>query len=133
MIIGTAISELVEEPGKAMKFDLEEMDSDEAQWYLGLIKTQDTVGSLESIRSPQTSTSKSQIQTPKNISSTTGAKQPNQQRVKIMSIEEIDEDGHAESEDEDDDLIPYEKPDEDPSDSDDDPTLIQRNKPTAPV
>ncbi|KAK1140063.1 telomere binding protein [Aspergillus melleus] len=133
MIIGTAISELVEEPGKAMKFDLEEMDSDEAQWYLGLIKTQDTVGSLESIRSPQTSTSKSQSQTPKNISSTTGAKQPNRQRVKIMSIEEIDEDGRAESEDEDDDLIPYEKPDEDPSDSDDDPTLIQRNKPTAPV
>ncbi|PLB55839.1 hypothetical protein P170DRAFT_461602 [Aspergillus steynii IBT 23096] len=132
MIIGTAISQLVEEPGKAMRFDLEEMESDEARWYLNLIKTQDTIGSLESIRSPRESRSESQKHTTKNAS-TTSAKQANQQRVKIMSIEEIGESGDEESEDEDDDLIPYEKPDEDPSDSDDDPTLIQRNKPTAPV
>ena len=30
LIVGTAISELVEQPGKAMKFDLQEMESEEA-------------------------------------------------------------------------------------------------------
>ena len=39
----------------------------------------------------------------------------------------------SDSEDEDADLMVYEKPDSDPEDDTDDPTAINRNKPTAPV
>ncbi|THC92106.1 hypothetical protein EYZ11_008432 [Aspergillus tanneri] len=135
MIIGTAISRLIEEPGKAMRFDLDEMDGDEARWYLNLIESQDAIGSLKSIQFPQEPTSKPQKTPAKDLSlaSTANRKQPSQKRIKIMSIEEIDEPENDQSEDEDEDLIPYEKPDEDPSDSDEDPTLVQRNRPTAPV
>lgn len=38
MIIGTGISELIEEPDKVLRFDLEDMRSEEALWYLGLTK-----------------------------------------------------------------------------------------------
>ena len=31
------------------------------------------------------------------------------------------------------DLVPYQKPDSDASDEDEDPTLVQRNRPNAPV
>ncbi|KAL3459423.1 telomere length regulation protein-domain-containing protein [Aspergillus heterothallicus] len=130
MLIGSAISQLIEEPGKAMRFDLEEMESAEAKCYLGLIQTEDSIGSLDSIKlqgigatEPKQKPSFSHSRPLKTATPTTTAK--------IVAIEEI-YDSDAE-EDEDADLIPYEKPDEDPSDSDDDPTLVQRNKPTAPV
>lgn len=128
MIVGTAISQLIEEPGKGMKFDLEEMESEEALWYLNLINTKDTLGSLESIRTPAPKTQKPA----KSLSSdSTSQPQPKPQSSKIVAIEEIESEN--EEEDEDDDLIPYEKPDDDLSDDDDDPTLVQRNKPTVPV
>lgn len=113
-----------------MKFDLEEMESEEAAWYMNLIKTKDTLGSLDSIRLQKDSIQKS---AKSSSSKPTAPKQPraNQNPVKIVSIEEIEESENEDEEDED--LVPYEKPDDDPSDDDDDPTLVQRNKPTAPV
>ena len=133
MIIGTAISKLIEPAGKGMRFDLEEMESEEAAWYLSLPDTVDSIGSVESLKSARHA-SKSQhqpIEKPPSQSMPKPGQNPDSGRTKIISIEEIESDG--ESEDEDDDLLPYEKPDEDPSDSDEDPTLVQRNKPTAPV
>jgi len=134
MIIGTAISQLIEEPGKAMKFDLEEMESDEAVWYLDLVKKADHVGSLDYIKLSKEQSPKQPPPPAQGPSSsrTPRARASNAESVKIVSIEEIGDSENDESE-EDDDLIPYEKPDEDPSDSDDDPTLVQRNKPTPPV
>jgi telomere length regulation protein len=44
-----------------------------------------------------------------------------------MAVEEIHEAGG------DDDIPGYAKPDSDEEDEDEDPTLVQRNKPTAPV
>ncbi len=135
MIVGTAISQLIEQPGKAMKFDLDEMESSEAKWYFGLIQTEDNVGSIHSIKAHKDTVNESRQGPPKRstsaISSHRRAK-PNRAATKIVAIEEID-DSNEEDEDGDDDLIPYEKPDEDPADEDDDPTLIQRNKPSAPV
>ncbi|KAE8393721.1 telomere length regulation protein-domain-containing protein [Aspergillus alliaceus] len=132
MIIGMSISQLIEQPGKAMRFDLEEMQSDEALWYFNMIKVEDNIGSLESIKSPTDLTSKSPKQVKESsTSSTNNQKKPPQRTAKIMAIEEIKSEN--EESEEDDDLIPYEKPDEDPYDSDEDPTLVQRNKPTAPV
>ena len=135
MIVGTGISELIEEPGKVLKFDLEEMQSEEVKLYLNLSKIKDESGSLESIKSLQEAlpvksepTRPRPAQKPKTPSS-------RPQTSKIVAIEEIEDSDEDENgdEDEDDDLIPYEKPDDDAYDSDDDPTLIQRNKPTAPV
>lgn len=108
-----------------MKFDLEEMDSEEARWYLSLIKTTDTLGSLKSLRR----TDSTPI-TQKSVPSKPAQSRANPQS-KIVAIGEIDESGNEDEEDED--FIPYEKPDDDMADDDDDPTLVQRNKPTAPV
>ncbi|KAJ5190638.1 uncharacterized protein N7498_009623 [Penicillium cinerascens] len=133
MIIGTGMSELIEEPGKAMKFDLEEMRSEEALWYLSLIKVCDELGSPESIKSLQ---KQSTAQQPAQEARPHQSKKPKArssrpQTSKIVAIEEIVDSG--EETDEDLDLIPYEKPDDDAEDDDEDPTLVQRNKATAPV
>lgn len=133
MIIGTAISQLIDEPGKAMKFDILEMESDEAVSYLDLVKKADRVGSLDYIKIPKEQPPKKPRPPGQGPPSrTTGVRASNAQSVKVVSIEEIGDSENDESE-EDEDLIPYEKPDEDSSDSDDDPTLVQRNKPTPPV
>ncbi|PWY71740.1 hypothetical protein BO70DRAFT_431925 [Aspergillus heteromorphus CBS 117.55] len=130
MLIGTAISQLIEQQGKGMKFDLEEMESDESLWYLDLIHAHDTVGTAESIQSLKEPATKLP-ETKKPSPSGASEKKKPARTAKIVAIEEIEDSDNEEEEDED--LIPYEKPDEDPSDSDDDPTLVQRNKPTPPV
>jgi telomere length regulation protein len=128
-----AISRLTEPSGDAMKFDLAEIESDKAQWYLNLTQVQDNIGSLESLRNQEAGKAR---QPPIQLVKKTMSKVPLQERAeasshtsKIVSIEEIS-DGTG---DNDEELIPYEKPDTDASDSEDDPTLIQRSKPTVPV
>jgi telomere length regulation protein len=135
MVVGTAISQLIEQPGKGMKFNLDEMESSEATWYLGLIQTEDNVGSMYSIKADKATMNEFRQGPPKRSTSAISSRpqaKPYQGATRIVAIEEID-DSNEEDEDEEDDLIPYEKPDEDPVDEDDDPTLIQRNKPSAPV
>ncbi|KAJ5133839.1 hypothetical protein N7526_005204 [Penicillium atrosanguineum] len=134
MIIGTGISELIEEPGKAMKFDLEEMRSEEALCYLSLIEVCDELGTTKSIRSLQSTRPKAQQAAQEARSSQSkksNARPSHPQTSKIVAIEEIEDSGDDTEEDLD--LIPYEKPDDDESDDDEDPTLVQRNKPTTPV
>lgn len=135
MIVGTGISEIIEEPGKSLKFDLEEMRTEEARWYLSLTKVQDQVGLRETIKTLQRQQSKTHMKTQEAARSSSHKHQKPgpgpQQRSKIVAIEEIDDSSDATDEDED--LIPYEKPDDDAEDDDEDPTLVQRNKPIAPV
>lgn len=124
----------MEEPGKAMKFDLEEMQSEEAHWYLSLTKAQDQAGSIDSLKALQKI--QPSLQQPSKeyhprSKTKASAKSNPPPTSKIVAIEEIDNSG--EESDEDEDLIPYEKPDDDAEDEDEDPTLVQRNKPTAPV
>ena len=135
MAVGMALSQLTEPPGKAMKFDLEEMETEEALWYLNLVKTKDSIGSLEPIGSTLQATRhlpRSRIET-KLEPSSRPKDRPNPRSVKVMSIEEIESTDEENAEDDDDDLVPYEKPDADASDSEDDPTLVRRGKPAAPV
>ncbi|KAL4921391.1 telomere length regulation protein-domain-containing protein [Aspergillus aurantiobrunneus] len=135
ILIGTAVSQLIEQPGKAMKFDLEDMESSEATWYLNLIQTEDRIGSLDSILVPKDTANPRRAEA-KGFASATKSQslgKPSQHAARIVAIEEIDDENADEDEAEDEDLIPYEKPDEDPSDEDEDPTLVQRNKPVAPV
>lgn len=134
MIVGTGISQLIEEPGNAMKFDLEEMHGDEALWYLSLTTVQDRVGPVESIKVLQKAHSTTQQPIsgiPAIQNQKPSARSNRTQTSKIIAIEEIDD--SEEETDEDDDLLPYEKPDDDAEDEDEDPTLVQRNKPSAPV
>ncbi|KAJ5665821.1 uncharacterized protein N7477_008269 [Penicillium maclennaniae] len=134
MIVGNGMSELIEEPGKAMKFDLEEMQSEEALFYLSLVKVYDELGTAESIKSLQSKRPKAPQPTQEARSSQSkksNARSSRPQTSKIVAIEEIEDSGDETEEDLD--LIPYEKPDDDASDDDEDPTLVQRNKPTAPV
>ncbi|KAJ5225687.1 hypothetical protein N7468_006912 [Penicillium chermesinum] len=126
MVVGTAISSLIDEPGNSMKFDLDEMKSDEAKWYLSLTKIFDEVGSFDSMKALSNS-----------LPSKPAPKKPSQ-KIETPSrgsriVEVPSEDEDEDEEEEDDDLIPYEKPDDDFEDEEDDPTLVQRNKPTAPV
>ena len=130
MAIGTAISELVDPKEKRMNFKSEEIDGPDGQWYQNLVNVCDSVGSISDLKavSPKpkdfsTKSLKGVIKRIKNGDMTSGT------TSKVISIEEISD----ESENEDEDIPIYEKPDSDKEDSDEDPTLIQRNKPTAPV
>ena len=130
MIVGMAISQLIDESGKAMKFDLEEMESDEAQWYLSLVKTKDELGSLDAIKTQKDKTLKAQRRGEASAATSVAhTRQQKRQQSKIISIEEVGDSGDEEEGEE----IPYEKPDSDTSDSDADPTLVKRKKPTPPV
>lgn len=131
MIAGTAISELVDSKEKRMNFSTEEINSTEAQWYRRLTQLTDTVGSIGDL--------KPSISTLSGPSSSSSRNEPSSGKLskssiktastsKIISIEELDN-----SESEDEDLVMYEKPDSDPSDSDEDATLVQRDRPVAPV
>ncbi|KAL1635545.1 telomere binding protein [Neofusicoccum ribis] len=128
-----AISELVDKPENRLKFDIPETESAEANWYRQLVNVHDAVGSIQDFEQPAKDHT-----APRSVDPHLGAKgtqrvQKTQAESKkkpasgLRIIEIIDDSG------EDDDLIPYAKPDSDPEDESEDPTQVTRNKPTAPV
>ena len=131
MLVGTAVSEMVDAEGKRMKFSAEEVDNTEGRWYRSLVTIQDTVGSIEDLKTKNRAVKSfpAKKQVPISTRSSNGPSTRNEQASRIIAIEEIDD----EIESEDDGLMTYEKPDSDLSDEDEDPTLIQRDRPTAPV
>lgn len=132
MVVGTAVSELVDPEDKRMKFSMSEIDDDDGHWYRSLCKHNDVIGSLEDLKAVALRTgngSEKAAGKEPPLKKAARAQQKPATTSKIISIEDVTED----SGDEDEDLPTYEKPDSDEEDSDEDPTLIQRNKPTAPV
>ena len=135
MIVGETISALAEPVGKQMDFKMEELQSEEAKWYKSLVNVHDSIGSVEHLRRiaaagrPEPVKAKAKAPAPAKIRRTAAVSKA--QTSKIISIEELDDD--FEEEDDDDELMAYAKPDSDAEDSDDDPTLVTRNKVTAPV
>lgn len=141
MIVGMAMSELIDKPENRMVFDSEEVQTDEAKWYLQLIHVDDKPGTVRDFReapsssaipsktSSQLASRKQDLKPDRNqkAKSKTSGKQT--ATSTILQIVELDDDQDREG----DDLIPYAKPDSDASDSEEDPTLIQRNKPRPPV
>lgn len=130
MVVGVGISQCVDAPGSVLKFDVEDMDTEAVKELLGLTKIQDQIGLLDDLRSSestkqQTVPKKRKIIQPQPRKATP---KTNQQESKILSIEEI-----SSSSDNEDDLVPYQKPHSDPEDSDEDPTLLNRDKPKAPI
>ena len=137
MVVGVAVSELIDKPENRMKFDVEELETEEAKWYRQLIYVDDKTGDFtdaktcwkkkgparpnrENIQLKEKKKSISNQAAPRNL-----PRMPTGPRI----IEVLDEDDSDDS----DDLQPYAKPDSDPEDESEDPTLVNRNKPTAPV
>ncbi|KAI1356352.1 telomere length regulation protein [Xylaria sp. FL0043] len=130
MVVGEALSGLVHAKDTKLDFKMDEMATEEADWYKSLVHVSDKAGPLDPLR---TSVPSSQPPEFKKRARSTKRKQPlspkNVPAKKGFVIEEVEDD----EEQEDPDLVPYAKPDSDAEDSDDDPTLINRNKPQAPV
>lgn len=129
MVVGEALSSLVDTGDKQMDFKVEEMSSPEARWYKSLVTVSDSVGSLKELKLRQTAMSVKKRQPQ-------ASKKPKPSKAlqggsKIIAIEHLSD--KSEDLESDDGLVPYEKPDSDRDDSDGDPTLVTRNKPTAPV
>ena len=143
MVVGTAISQLVDKGGTQLKFDVEDLNTDEARWYQQLVVIEDEVGDNSCVSTflqekwpKPASTSKSQDLVPKIskrhskensrkrlVAETQETTMRKPEASKIQIIDDEDED----------DLIPYAKPDSDPEDDDEDPTLVNRNRASAPV
>lgn len=131
MVVGEALSSLVDKGDKILNFKVDEMATAEAKWFKSLVTVTDKIGSIQTLRTGTL---------PKNSEPIRGqAKKPISKPIptptgsKIISVEEVEDDDDDESESDDDDLVPYAKPDSDVEDSDEDATLVTRNKPTAPV
>ncbi|KAI5466254.1 telomere length regulation protein-domain-containing protein [Mariannaea sp. PMI_226] len=138
LVVGESLSALIDAKETKLNFQMEETETEEAQQLKQLTRLADQPGPVDPILSnfsTQTPTSSSQsiVSTPKSIVKKVKKVKPKQQppisAVKPRAIiEEID----SSSDEDEDDLVPYEK-DSDPEDSDEDATLVQRNKPKAPV
>ncbi|RMZ85132.1 hypothetical protein DV738_g10, partial [Chaetothyriales sp. CBS 135597] len=136
LIVATAVSRLVDPGDKKLDFGVEDLEEEHAQKWFDLVTIQDQVGTVENLE-VQTNRPAVVVELVEDVSpvkdkakvkNTTA--QPSYS--KIVSIEEITDEG-VDDDDEDADLVPYPKPDSDASDSEDDPTLIDRSKPSAPI
>ena len=134
---------MIDDNKKKLDFHMDEMKSAEAQWYKGLVHIADTVGPLDSLRK-KTPVTKSVPKSSAQAASTTpqtGASKPARRPPVLPKksgfvIEELDSDDDGSGSNKpslDDDIVTYGKPDSDAEDSDDDPTMIRRDKPKAPV
>ncbi|KAH6619524.1 telomere length regulation protein-domain-containing protein [Chaetomium sp. MPI-SDFR-AT-0129] len=127
MVVGESLSGLVDKGEKRLNFKMEETNEEEGRWYKSLTGISDTPGALNPLfRVPTVVPQKTQKAPKKEKATTKPIPQPRQTG---FIIEELS-DGEAPEED---DIVPYAKPDSDPEDSDDDATLVRRDKPKAPV
>lgn len=127
MIVGEALSELVEKSDKKLDFKMEETKSEDAIWYKGLVDICDAVGPVDPLRKSEG------LDTRRHAPKPSQRTKPNPKAVPSINkaeaiIEEVESD-----EEMDDDIIPLTKPDDDDEDSDDDPETVRRDKPKAPV
>lgn len=131
MVVGSTVSKKIDAAGTQLTFKAEDSQTTEWLWYQRLFDIQEKVGKIEDLRLKGGAAFRVEKQTPKQ--KTRNAKSKTEHvpasASKIVAIEDI---GDA-SKSEDDDLPAYAKPDSDPSDSDDDPTLVRREKIRVPV
>jgi len=136
MIVGEAMSSLTDSKDQKLDFHMEELNSDQSRWMKRLVQVSDTVGDTGILRpvenevgDEKTKESPRQV----HVTSTTRSapRKPQIPKTSGFIIEEVD--NEDEEEDEDADLKAYAKPDYDAEDSDDDPTMIRRDKPKPPV
>ncbi|GAB1310803.1 telomere binding protein [Madurella fahalii] len=125
MVVGEGLSALVDKGDKRLNFKMEETEEDEGRWYKGLTGVSDEIGSLDPMLKPNMDVPQRKPKGPQK-----SLKRPITQPPQTgFIIEELSDEGAPEE----DDIVPYAKPDSDAEDSDDDPTLVRRDKPRAPV
>ncbi len=130
MIVGSAISSLLDDNEKRLNFDADEMDTDEVRWYMRLTEVSLQIGAAEDVRLDSSKTPSAKTRKPQTSKQSVTKSKPNAVKPtsKVLLIEEVTEDN-----DDPEKLTPYQKPDSDQEDEDEDPTLINRVKPSAPV
>ncbi|KAI0515213.1 telomere length regulation protein [Xylaria bambusicola] len=130
MAVGEALSGLIHAKDTKLDFKMEEMATDEADWYKSLVHVSDKAGPLDPLRTSMFSSQPNNPKQPAKLAKEQRAPPSKKNMTKTgFIIEEVEDDEKQE----DPDLMPYAKPDSDAEDSDDDPTLINRDKPKAPV
>lgn len=132
LVVGEALSGLVGKGDKRLDFHMEETNQEEGMWYKGLVSVADQPGTLDALKPKDVKKRTASSGTvPEKRAKPTGSDAIRSSRPPPQGfvIEEVDDD----EESEDDDLVPYAKPDSDAEDSDEDATLVRRDKPKAPV
>jgi telomere length regulation protein len=138
MVIGTAISALVDKIEARMNFGDETLDSVEARWYLNLTSLHEEPAKsvdlhalfrIQSEHNTPQSKSTNLVLLPKTKQSSKTPRSIKRKSEVSTSLRIIE----LASDDEDNDLVPYAKPDSDQEDDEEDPTLINRDKPRPPV
>ncbi|KAF3046400.1 telomere binding protein [Didymella heteroderae] len=127
--VGRAISKMVDKPELQLKIELDGTEAEEARWYERLTKVDDKLGNISDLQTKPITVSPTSQPSSKPKPAIKVAKSPAITEVQGPRVIEV----LSDSDSEDADLVTYGKPDSDPEDSDDDPTAINRNKPTAPV
>lgn len=128
------MSRLVDKPGQTINFAIEEMEGEEAQQWLDLPTVQDKVGSLDDLAKTMAIQPRPATQRPsKSARRRPVSATPPSHSAKLIAIEELSASENSSNDEDDRELRPYARPDSDSFDSEDDPTLINRNKPTVPV
>ncbi|KAK2937429.1 TEL2, C-terminal domain superfamily [Fusarium oxysporum f. sp. vasinfectum] len=132
LVVGESLSALIDDKKQRLDFKMEQTETEEAQQLKSLTKVSDRVGPIDPILFDHAIETVPQKRKPSTPSEALQKKAKQKKKPVVTEakpkaiIEEID------SSEEDDDLAPYSK-DSDPEDSDDDATLVQRNKPKPPV
>jgi telomere length regulation protein len=127
MVVGEALSGIVDKGDKRLNFKMEETDEDEGSWYKGLIEVSDGIGQPDPLFKSLADIPQRKRETTKPASRAAPRPPPRPPQTGFI-IEEL-----SDEEAPDDDIVPYAKPDSDAEDSDDDATLVRRDKPKAPV
>ncbi|KAI1143221.1 telomere length regulation protein-domain-containing protein [Hypoxylon sp. FL0543] len=129
MVVGEALSGLVHGKETKLDFKMDEMDTEEARWYKYLVQISDKPGPLDPLRELDSLPKPAGAPKPARARKTASQRPAKPPAQSGFIIEEIEDD----EEGEDPDLVPYAKPDSDAEDSDEDATLVNRDKPKAPV
>ncbi|TLD11473.1 hypothetical protein E2P81_ATG10121, partial [Venturia nashicola] len=143
MVVGTALSSLVDKAGSKLSFGTDDMQSAEAIRYMKLVNIDDKPSTLQDFAKLMAETDQRRIAKlnrpvpPRQVMPKINGKPtfgPLRPPAKVQTEVEGDKIAELSDSDSDDDgLTPYAKPDSDAEDSDEDATLVNRDKSRAPV
>ncbi|QIW95830.1 hypothetical protein AMS68_001348 [Peltaster fructicola] len=145
MIVSTAISHLIDKPEAQMSFGTSDMATSEAKQWLGLTRVDDRIGDYEdalwvidtALKPQRVARHIEQRSFTSELPVINGKQSFGPPRPPQLLQTEVEGDRITElidgSSDVNDDFKPYTKPDSDPEDSDEDATLVNRDKAKPPV
>jgi telomere length regulation protein len=134
MIVGMTLSELVDKATSRLVFEDEAMQTPEAKWYQALVHMNDKIGNIDHLESPKkSSTAIVAIERPRRLQSPRKHQGMNTSVKSGVSIPQASRIVELLDDEDDEDIVPYAKPDSDPEDEEEDPTLVERDKPKPPV